>query len=181
MRLLTSGDEHRLADSPLFVKNTLESFPQEEFLADSRLVTLRANALIQLGDLAGAYRVYREVLAQKAPGAADGIAGYRRMAETFAQRKEYAQAINQLRSALNLIGQEANASDTYQKTTCKKLRGLTWPRLPLPESGATAPRRGLRSWHALLGSSSTSKWFGAMFGLGCRRLSLVRPTRHRFG
>ncbi len=104
IRLLTEGSEQLLAQAPLFVKNVLESFPQEQFLADPRLVILRGNALIQLGDMAGAYRCYREVVAQKASGAlaADAIAGYRRMAESFAQRTEYEQAINHLRSALNL-------------------------------------------------------------------------------
>ena len=164
VRLLTGGNDHRLADSALFVKNTLESFPQEAFLADSRLITLRANALIQLGDLAGAYRVYREVLAQKAPGAVDGIAGYRRMAETLAQRKEYGQAINQLRSALNLIGQEASAPDSYQQTL-KTLARTDFAALPLPESGTAPPLRRLRLWHELLGSSSTGKWLGAVLGL----------------
>jgi anion transporter len=166
VRLLTVGNDHRLAESALFVKNTLETFPQEEFLADPRLLTLRANALIQLGDLAGAYRTYREVLAQKMPGAlaADGIAGYRRMAETLAQRKEYGQAINQLRSALNLISQQASASDTYQEN----LHEITRPdfaALPVPEGGGAASRAWLKSWHALFGSSSTRKWFGAIFGL----------------
>ena len=167
VRLLTAGNDHRLAESALFVKETLEGFPPEEFLGDPRLVTLRANALIQLGDLAGAYRTYREVLAQKAPGAVagDGVAGYRRMAETLAQRKEYGPAINQLRSALNLLGQQASASDSYQEN----LQQLARPDLavlPLPESGNDAPStRRLQSWHALLGSSSTSKWFGAIFGL----------------
>ena len=66
IRLLTEENEHLLAESPLFVKTILESFPPEQFLADPRLVNLRGNALIQLGDMAGAYRGYREVLAQKA-------------------------------------------------------------------------------------------------------------------
>jgi len=167
VRLLTAGNDQRLAESALFVKTTLEGFPPEEFLGDARLVTLRANALIQLGDLAGAYRTYREVLAQKAPGAlaGDGIAGYRRMAETLAQRKEYGPAINQLRSALNLLGQEASASDSYQEN----LQQFARPDLAvlqLPEGGNDAPgTRRLQSWHALLRSSSTSKWFGAIFGL----------------
>jgi len=166
VRLLTSGND-RLAESALFVKTTLDDFPPEEFLTEPRLVTLRANALIQLGDLAGAYRTYREVLAQKAPGAsaADGIAGYRRMAETLAQRKEYTQAISQLRSALNLLGQQASASDTYQEN----LQQLARPDLavlPLAESGdSSSSARSLQSWQALLGSSSTSKWFGAVLGL----------------
>ena len=56
----------------------LESLPQEQFLADPRLVTLRGNALIQLGDLAGAYRCYREVVVAEGtrqPLAADADRG----------------------------------------------------------------------------------------------------------
>jgi len=167
IRLLTAENEHLLAESPLFVKNTLESFPAEQFLADPRLVTLRGNALIQLGDLSGAYRAYREVLVQKAQGAgaADAIANYRRMAETLAQRKEYGQAINHLRSALNLIGQEAAVSDSFQEIP----QEITWsgfPALPLPESGTISPRDRLGSkLNSIFRSSSFSKWLGAVLGL----------------
>ena len=150
VRLLTSGDGHRLADAALFVKNTLESFPQEELLADPRLVALRANALIQLGDPAGAYRVYLEVLGQKAPGATDTIASYRRMAETLAKRKEYLQAINHLRSALSLLDQEANTAGDA---------------LPSAEHGATVGSNLLRFREVLFRSSAISRWFGAVLGL----------------
>jgi len=75
--------------------------------------------------MAGAYRSYREVLAQKVAGTltADTVSGYRRMAETFAQRKDYAQAINHLRSALNLIGQETATSDGFRDN----VQEITWP------------------------------------------------------
>lgn len=167
-RLLTAGNDHLLTESPLFIKNTLENFPQEQFLADPKLVHLRANALIQLGDMAGAFRVYREVLAQKAPGslASDSIAGYRRMAETLAQRKEHAQAINQLRSALNLLAQEGTTSESFQERT----QEIAWPgsqSLPVTEIGRSSRSRiRLGSWNAALRSSSFSKWFGALLGLG---------------
>jgi anion transporter len=165
--LMTSNRAELSGDSALFVKNTLENFPQEELLADPRLVTLRANASIQLGDLPGAYRLYRELLAQKAaPGSdADGVASYRRMAETLAQRKDYIQAINQLRSALNLIGQGVAGSDIYQEN----LPEITRPHvtaLPLEEGTSGRPMRRLRSWQALVGSPAASKWFGAALGLG---------------
>jgi anion transporter len=161
-RLLTAGNEHLLAESPLFIKNILAGFPPELFLADSRLVTLRGNALIQLGDLAGAYRSYHEVLAQKATGAlaADAIAGYRRMAETLAQRQDFAQAINQLRSALNLIGQETAPGDGYQE----RVPEITPPGLPAP-SPKTQRRDGLQRWRAIWGKPSFSKWFGTVVGL----------------
>ena len=167
IRLITEKSEQLLEESPLFVKNSLDSFPAEQFLADHRLINLRGNALIQLGDLPGAYRAYREVLVQKVPGvvAADAIANYRRMADTLAQRKEYGQAINHLRSALNLVDQDAAASDNFQHNLQEK----TWPGLAarsLTESGTSSPRNLLGSrWNALLRSSSFSKWLGAVLGL----------------
>jgi anion transporter len=165
-RLLTSEHDHLLNESPLFVKNVLESFPQELFLADPRLVTLRASGLIQLGDLAGAYRVYHEVLAQRAHGALGGdtITGYRRMAETLAQRKEYAQAISHLRSALNLIDQETASEEGYSELL-QETMGSGAPALPLPTGRAGARSLRLRSWSPLLRSSSISKWLGAVGGV----------------
>ncbi|HEY5542113.1 MAG TPA: SLC13 family permease [Candidatus Binatia bacterium] len=166
IRLMTAENEQLLEESPLFVKTTLDSFPPEHFLADHRLVNLRGSALIKLGDLVGAYRSYRDVLAQKAAGAlsADGIAGYRRMAETLAQRKEYGPAINHLRSALNLIDQEAAASESFQGNL-EELNRPGFAALPLPENEASAQRSLLRSWRVFLGSSSSSRWLGALLGL----------------
>ena len=164
-QLLTGGSETLLAQAPLFVKNVLETLPQEQFLADPRLVMLRGSALMQLGDMAGAYRAYREVVAQKASGAlaADTIAGYRRMAESFAQRMDYAQAISQLRSALNLITQEDSASDSFQGNAQK----ISRVKIDLPEGsiGAGIPA-GPKLWNTFLGSSSAGKWFGTLLGLG---------------
>ncbi|MET0583337.1 MAG: SLC13 family permease [Candidatus Binatia bacterium] len=165
IRLLTEGSEQLLAQAPLFVKNVLESLPQEQFLADPRLVILRGSALIQLGDMAGAYRCYREAVAQKASGAlaADAVAGYRRMAESFAQRTEYEQAINHLRSALNLISQESAAADGFQENAQKISRSTV--ALPVAKNGI-GTRIRIGSWHSFLGSSSSSRWLGALMGLG---------------
>jgi anion transporter len=168
IRLLTAENEQLLAESPLFVKTTLESFPAEQFLADPRLVTLRGNALIQLGDLAGAYRSYHEVLAHKArvaPGT-DAVGGYRRMAETLARRKEYGQAINHLRSALNLIERDTATSEGYTDL----LQGVNRPAAPAPSvsnrgDGSRSRSRLLFS-RSLLRSSSFSKWLGAVLGIG---------------
>jgi anion transporter len=166
IKLLAADDGPRLAESAQFIKETLDNFPPEQFLAEPRLVTLRGNALIQLGDHAGAYRSYRDVLAQKTAGAMapDGIAGYRRMAETLAQRKEYGQAINQLRSALNLIDREATGSESYQAAS-QEIHKAGFAALPLPDHEATAQRSILQSWRIFLGSSASGRWFGAVLGL----------------
>ena len=164
IRLLTAASEHLLNEAPLLIKTILDKFPPEQLLADLRLVNLRASALIQLGDMPGAYRSYRDVLTQKTSGAlaADGIAGYRRMAETLAQRNDYGQAINQLRSALNVISQESGAG--YQE----RVQEISLPGLPLASSPAgTKPqsRSVVKRWKSLFGSPSFTKWFGAVFGL----------------
>lgn len=164
--LLAATDEQSIAEAALFVKRCLDEFPQEQFLADPGLVNLKGSLLIQLGDAAGAYRTYNEMLTRKLAGAPDsnGISGYRRMAETLAQRKEYSQAIQHLRSALNLISQSANASDSHPENFPEILRqGLTAP--PLTDRRGRIPRIGLRAWSPWLRSSSFSKWFGAVFGI----------------
>jgi anion transporter len=165
-RLLATVNEQSLAGAAQFVKRSLDALPQEQFLAVPALVDLKGNLLIQLGDAASAYRTYSEILARKLAGApdTDGISGYRRMAETLAQRKEYGQAIQHLRNALNLISQNANASDSYQENLPPILRqGVAAP--PLPDSGRRAQRIGLASWSPWLRSSSFSKWFGGVFGI----------------
>ena len=95
-----------------FVKNILERIPREYFIADTALVNLKSDILIQLGDLPGAFRAYQEVLAQRA-AAGEAVASYRRIAETLARRKEYGQAIGQLRSALSLIERDMTLPEHY--------------------------------------------------------------------
>jgi anion transporter len=171
VRVLASQGENLLAEAPLFVKNTVDSFPQDQFLSDPRLVNLKGSALIQLGDMAGAYRTYYEVLAHKARGAfsSDAIAGYRRLAEALARGKEYGQAINHLRSALNLIEQENATSDAYPDLLQASL-GAATPSPPTPDHSVSVhlmPRWLLPL--PLFRSPSFSKWFGAILGLvlGC--------------
>src|SRR5262249_30392528 len=69
IRHLTTHGERLLAESPLLLKNVIESLPHEQILANLRLINLKSSALIQLGDLAGAYRTYLEVLTQKSSSA----------------------------------------------------------------------------------------------------------------
>jgi anion transporter len=167
-RMLTSDADRMLTQAPLFVKNILESFPAELFLADPRLVNLRAGALIQMGDLAGAYRFYRDVLAQKAPGslASDNISSHRRMADALAQRKDYAQAIGHLRSALNLLAQETTMPEASQELLPDRTRSGV-PPLPLGDTGRSGRARfGFGAWHLALPSPAYSKWFGGLLGLG---------------
>jgi anion transporter len=164
IRQLTSQGERLLAGAPLLVKNTLESVPQEQILANLRLVNLKSSALIQLGDVAGAYRTYLEVLTQKSSSAmgADAIVGYRRIAEALAQKKQYTQAINQLRSALNVIDHDSATSANFAETVADAQRTSAATQ---DETGTARPIGFLQSKLGGLGSSPLGKWFGAVSGL----------------
>jgi len=167
VRLIIEQEEHLLDEAPILAKNTLDSLPQDQLLANLRLVNLKSNALIKLGDVAGAYKIYHEVLAQKASSlnGAEATSGYRRMAETLAQRKEYLQAINHLRAALNVMEQDsataAGFADLSQETQRLEQAELA---LRDPRAVYRGPA-GLLPRFAALRSSSATKWFGAFFGL----------------
>lgn len=107
-RLLLAQREELLNGSALFVKNVLETIPQDYLFAESQLVHIKAMTLAHLGDLVGAVRTYKEVLSRRAQGVlgGEGISRYLSMADVLGHRGEYAQAINCLRSALNLLEQE---------------------------------------------------------------------------
>jgi anion transporter len=166
IEFLTADNGDRLMQSAQWVKDTLDQFPPEQFLADPRLITMKGNALIQLGDLAGAYRSYRDLLAQKFADAlaTDAIAGYRRMAEILAQRKDYGQAINHLRSALALIDRQSTTSENF-RADLQELNRTHVLALPLPDDASGARRNLVRSWRLFLGSSSAGRWMGAVLGL----------------
>jgi len=132
--------------------------------------------------MAGAYRSYREVLAQKVAGTltADTVSGYRRMAETFASAKTTRRRSNHLRSALNLIGQE---TATFRRFSRQRSRNNLAEFSPLPASGKWRGRAAgirVRAWTSLLGSSS-SKWLGALDRTWLGGLPFGWPTEHRAG
>ncbi len=167
IRQLTGHGQRLLADAPIVAKNTLDSLPQDQLLANPRLVNLKSDALIKLGDVAGAYKMYHEVLAQKASSVngAEATTGYRRMAEALAQRKEYLQAINHLRAALSVLEQDRSASSGFAEPN-QDIQRLEQAELALGDPRAVlGGRTRMLTKFAGLRSSSGSKWFGAMFGL----------------
>ncbi|HEU4343235.1 MAG TPA: SLC13 family permease, partial [Candidatus Binatia bacterium] len=169
-RLLVAQKEELLNGAAVFVKNVFENIPQEHFFADSQLVHIKAMILAHLGDLVGAFRTYKEVLSQKAQGSlgTEGISRYLTMADTLRNRGEYAQAINCLRSALNLAEQEtanwdASPAEVYRTDNQRSSEAA------LPVSGARVRSRfldRLRPSAGFLRASSRSRWLGAILGLG---------------
>jgi anion transporter len=107
--LLIGQQEHLLNGAALFFKNAVDRMPPHHYFADPRLVHIKVTALAHLGDLRGAVRTYKEVLAQRTAesSATDAIGRYQNMADTMVQKGEYAQALHCLRTALNLAEQEA--------------------------------------------------------------------------
>jgi anion transporter len=165
-RLLLTQKEELLNDSALFIKNVLESIPQDYLFAESQLVHIKAMTLAHLGDLIGAVRTYKEVLSRKAQGilGGEGIARYLSMADALGRRGEYAQAINCLRSALNLLEQKTEnwAESQAGPYTAKPSE----PALPVTKV-RSRPRflNRLASTTGFLQTSSRSRWLGGILGL----------------
>ncbi len=158
IKLVKAQSKETLTAAAQFVKNTFERLPREYLIADTALVNLKSDILVQLGDLPGALRAYQEVLAQRA-AAGEAVASYRRMAETLARRKEYGQAIGQLRSALSLIERDMTLPEQHYSDMAPEPVSFNGER-----SGEDTPRRW-RFSAAALKSAPLSKWFGALLGL----------------
>jgi tetratricopeptide (TPR) repeat protein len=142
-------------------------FPGDYFLATPAIVHLKAEALTMLGDLTGAVETYKNVLSRKpAHGVnAEAVARYRSMAEALADEGEIAQALQCLRSALNLTEKE-NAADSGELSEGYRAeRRLSAPLLP----PAVARTTGLAGFVGRLSRSlrglSFGRWFGGILGL----------------
>lgn len=70
IKILKAQSPETLTAAAQPVRDILDRMPREYFVADSALVTLKSDILIQLGDLPAALRAYQEVLAQRAAAAA---------------------------------------------------------------------------------------------------------------
>ncbi|MBM4299059.1 MAG: cyclic nucleotide-binding domain-containing protein, partial [Deltaproteobacteria bacterium] len=158
IRVLKGQRNETLASAALFTKNILEHVPREHFIADTALANLRGDMLIQLGDLAGAFRFYQEVLAQRAV-TGEAVTNFQRIAETLARRKEYGQAIAQLRSALSLADGNLAAAD--YSATAQALPARFKDRQDSRDESSHA-------WQfstALLKSRQRNQWLGDILGL----------------
>jgi anion transporter len=168
IRLIVTQQDKLLNGTAIFVKKTLETIPQDHFFADLRLVHVKAMTLAQLGDLPGAIRTYKEVLSTRAQGAvaAEAIARYVGMANTLARRKEYTQAINCLRTGLNLLQQDIT-------TSAGDVTGIYRDQTDLQESLSPGENRArfrrfkfLKPPTHIFQGSSRSRLLGALLGLG---------------
>lgn len=165
-RVLAAQNEEILNGSAPFVKDVLESIPADHFFTDSQLIHLQAMILTQLGDLLAAVRTYKTGLSRRARGVlgADAIARYMGMADTLAQRREYLQAINVLKSALNLVEQETASGDQSEsfmnrKSALEAALSITGGKTRALLSRLLGMSLNLRQ------SNSRSRWLGGIFGL----------------
>jgi anion transporter len=166
-QLLIAHQEDLLNGSSPFVKNAVESIPPDHFFAEPHLAHIKARALAYLGDLEGAVRIYKEVLSQKGAGTlvAEAVARYQSMADSLAQKGEYAQALTCLRSALSLVEQETETM-SGEGTGLYRDKAAQAPSFSGPISGTG------RIWvdfASLLSrfykGSSVSRLIGAVLGL----------------
>jgi anion transporter len=164
--LLIKHQEELLNGFSPFVKNAVERIPPDHFFAEPHLAHIKAKALAYLGDLEGAVRTYKEVLSQRSAGTliAEAVARYQTMADSLAQKKEYAQALTCLRSALNLVEQETGtmAGDMIELYRDKVAQASVSSRM----SGTGSVWSNLASLFSRSHrDSSASRWVGGVLGL----------------
>jgi len=163
-RLLIAHKEDLLDGSASFLKNALNKIPPDHFFSDLRLVHIKATTLAHLEDFSGAIRTYQEVLAQRGSGIAgpETIARYRGMADIFAQKNEYPQALNCLRSALNLVEQETATGELSRDTEKSEIM--------LPPSKVVSGEGSIRATlvsfvSRLYHEPLLNRWIGGILGL----------------
>lgn len=169
VELLTTQGEGLMNGHALFVRDAVERFPAELFLAEPRLVDLKARALAQIGDFAGAIRTYKEVFAQKATGAQGerALARYLQMADTLVQKGEYTQALLCLRSGLDLVGQEADTAAEGAEELLRDKRQFERPEPQAIRETRDGPVRSKLARFAARSYTRTSvgRWLGGILGL----------------
>ncbi len=168
-QLLISQRDELLNVSSLFVKNALERIPPDHFFTNTQLVHIQVSALVHLGDSLAAIRVYKEALSKKTLGGmlVETVARYRSMADALVEKKQYAQALLYLRSALNLTDHEKANTDgdidgVYQDGS-SSVQPLTVPdhEMGLGPIWTNTAALFSRSYQ----KSSLSRWFGGALGL----------------
>jgi len=188
-RLLITHKDELLPASAMLVKKAIDKIPLDYILSDVGLLHVQADALVVLEDPAGAVRIYLEYLSQKEPTVgAENFSRYRRMAESFMRRKNYADALALLRNAINVSEQQSNA--LASDATDTDIERLASRRQLSLYRGLSRGSRTLFSWlPEFYGKSSRSRWLGGMLGLlvwaylwfGAAEIGLSAAARKQLG
>ena len=163
-RLIVAHKDDLQDDSARLIKSTVERIAPEFLYTDLPLLHVYASALTHLGDSAGAVRCYKEALAQRKSVLDDAtLTRFQAIAERLAARKDYAQALNYLRSALEFAAQKESAQIS-ESTPSEVARALSeQQREPTADTKA-------RNWRRLLSvfyeGKTATRWIGGMIGLG---------------
>ena len=163
-RLVIAHKDELLHNHPSFLKSAFERFSPDHYFADLRLVHLRATVLTQLQEYRAAVQIYKEVLSQRGSGVAgaETINRYRDMADVLMQKNECPQAINCLRSALNLVEQESVSGELSWDS--ERSENMLLPSQLVSREGAirsTLVSMVSRVYHEPL----LNRWFGGVLGL----------------
>ena len=166
-RILSDHKEELLNSSASFLKSALERIPQDYFYSNLRLVHIKAETLAHLGDLTGAVRTYKEVLARRA-ARAESVVRYQNMADILVEKKDYVQALNCLRSALALVEQESAtlAGDVTELYWDREKSAKALPLTTVILGEASIWSRFVSLCSRFCQIDSPSRWIGGALGLG---------------
>ncbi|HEY6199100.1 MAG TPA: SLC13 family permease [Candidatus Binatia bacterium] len=165
--IIATRKDDLLADSAPLLKQALEKLPPDIFYRDLRLVHIKAETLARLDDFAGAVRTYKEMISQRVGASPPAsVTRYQQMANAFVEKKNYPQALNYLRGALNLL----EKGDVSLSTDMREaLREQPEPRQAAAGAQNTVERRRwTRAYAALSGFGrrpSMGRWIGGILGV----------------
>jgi anion transporter len=148
------------------LKEALGKMPPELFYRDARLVHVKADTLAHLGDFAGAVHTYKEVLSQRAGANAPGaVARYQQMANAFAEKKNYPQALAYLRGALNIFEKGDVSMPTDMRQAAREQTQAQV--IAAPESAADRSRwtRAVAAVSGFRTRGSLGRWIGGVLGV----------------
>jgi CRP-like cAMP-binding protein len=164
-RIIVHHKDELIQSSALFLRKAIARIPQDYFYGELPLIYIHADVLCCLGDSLGAARCYKQALSRREPPVgAESLAKYQEVADGLIEKKDYPQALRYLRSALDLIAQQASAiaSDPEagdvqrpHRTVDREFRG-----------GVTSWAWGWMSWFSgFYQSTPRLRLFGGILGL----------------
>jgi anion transporter len=161
--------KNALLDENIPSLGALAKLPPDYLLSNLSLVHLKADREARSGNLMAAIHTYRDALSRSGPSIAAGeaVARYRSMADTLARRRDLAQAVHCLQSALKLIELEADTSPAILGSSQRIAEAPAIARVSLGVSHLWSSfRERVTYWAAVYAqTSSIKRSIGAVSGI----------------
>jgi anion transporter len=168
-RLMLNCKNELLHENSANLENALARLPPDYLLTNFSLVYLKADCEAESGNLTAALTTYRDALSRTGPSIASegAVSRYRNMAEALVRRRDLAQAVHCLRSALKLIQLEVGSRPAMLGSKERTAELSATSRVSFGASRLwTSFREGMIHWATFYAqTSSIKRSIGAVVGI----------------